>query len=93
MKARNLMLLWDGLPAHNLLAVEHPPRERHPQRYSAGACYSAWRGSSQDFAALFAELVDVWNASPRQVLGQLAQAEDAPGWVRQLLAAFEGVAE
>ena len=93
MKARNLMLLWDGTPARSLLAVEHPPRQRHPQRYSAGACYSAWRGSSQDFAALFAELVDVWNASPRQVLAELAKAEDAPYWVRHLLAGFEGVAE
>ncbi|XTI72732.1 hypothetical protein ACQAYK_01120 [Acidithiobacillus sp. AC3] len=93
MKARHLMLLWDGLPACNLLAVEHPPKERQPQRYSAGACYSSWRGSSEDFAALFAELVDVWRANPRQVLAQLAKAEDAPVWVRQLLAAFEGVAE
>lgn len=91
MKARNLMLVWDGTPARSLLAVEHPPRQRHPQRYSAGAAFASWRGSSQDFAALFAELVDVWQASPRQVLAEFAKAEDAPYWVRHLLAGFDAL--
>lgn len=88
MKARNLMLLWDAHPTRHILAVEHPPQRRHPQRYSAGACYSDWRGDSQDFAGLFADMVEVWNASPRQVLAELAKADDAPEWVRLLLVAF-----
>ncbi|MBU2764475.1 hypothetical protein [Acidithiobacillus caldus] len=91
MKARNLMLLWDGMPARSLLAVEHPPRLRHPHRYSAGAAFAAWRGDSRDFAALFAELVDLWQANPRQVLRELAKAEDAPDWVRHLLKGFDAV--
>jgi len=91
MKARNLMLLWDGTPARSLLAVEHPPRQRYPQRFSAGAAFTAWRGDSRDFAALFAELVDVWQANPRQVLAEFAKAEDAPDWVRHLLDGFDAV--
>lgn len=91
MKARNLMLLWDGAPARSILAVEHPPRQRYPQRYSAWAAWAAWRGSSKDFAALFAELVGVWQANPRQVLAEFAKAEDAPYWVRHLLAGFDAV--
>ncbi|MBU2753646.1 hypothetical protein HFU84_10765 [Acidithiobacillus sp. CV18-2] len=90
MKTQDTMLLWDWSKAegvHNLLAVKHPPAQRHPQRYSAGACDSWWHTHPKgpSLAVIFGGLLAQGITDPRPILEQLARIEDAPGWVADML--------
>lgn len=92
MKTQNVMLLWDWTPTdgvHNPLAVSHPPAQRHPQRFSAGACDSWWHEhpAGPSVAVLFGGLLaqGIQSGQVRRVLEELAHIEDAPGWVADML--------